>query len=136
MLGGGALRHALVLAGNRREPSRPPGGIGDRIRSTRPLAPASLGLAHQILKKYSQALPPLQECVARAPNLRIGHLWLAATYAQLRKVEQARAEAAEVLRVDPTWTSLGTARRICVFKRAEDAEHFFDGLRKAGLPEK
>ena len=128
--------HALVLAG---EPARALAAAGRHMRSDpfyAPLAPASLGLAHHMLKEYSQALPPLQECVARAPNLQIGHLWLAATYAQLRKVEQARAEAAEVLRVDPTWTSLGTGRRIYVFKRAEDAEHLFDGLRKAGLPEK
>ena len=48
---------------------------------------------------------------------------------------KARAEAAEVLRVDPKWTNRGTGRRIYVFKRVEDAEHLFDGLRKAGLPE-
>jgi adenylate cyclase len=68
--------------------------------------------------------------------LRAGHTWLAAIYAQLGKLEEARAEAAEALRIEPEWTIEGTQARLYAFKRAEDAEHFFDGLRKAGLPER
>ena len=100
-----------------------------------PAAPGSLGFAHYMRKQYSQALPFLRECVSRAPNLRAGHGWLAATYAQLGNIEQARAEAAEVLRIEPKYTIEGTQARLSGFKRPEDAEHFFDGLRKAGLPE-
>jgi adenylate cyclase len=101
-----------------------------------PLAPGFLGLAHYMLKQYSQALPLLQECVSRMPNSRAGHCLLAATYAQLGNIEKARAEAAEVLRIEPQYTIEGTQARMSGFKRTEDAEHFFDGLRKAGLPEK
>jgi adenylate cyclase len=54
----------------------------------------------------------------------------------LGQLEEAHAEAAEVLRIEPQWTIDGTARQIAVFKSPDDAEHFFDGLRKAGLPEK
>ena len=100
-----------------------------------PLAPCWLGHAHYMLKQYSQALPPLWECVSRVPNFRTGHVWLAANYAQLGNIEQARAEAAEVLRIEPKWTIEGTQARLTPFKRPEDAEHLFDGLRKAGLPE-
>ena len=39
-----------------------------------------------------------------------GHVWLAATYAQLGQLEEARAEAAEVLRIDPKYTIDGTTR--------------------------
>ena len=46
----------------------------------------------------------------------------------------ARALAADVLRIDPNYTIEGTQRRIYLYKRPDDAEHFFDGLRKAGLP--
>jgi adenylate cyclase len=67
--------------------------------------------------------------------VREGHLWLAASLAQLGRLDEARAEAAEVLRIDPTFTINGTQRRFSLFKRPEDAEHIFDGLRKAGLPE-
>jgi adenylate cyclase len=101
-----------------------------------PLAPYWLGAAHYMLKQYSEALPLLRECVSRAPNLRAGHTWLAAIYAQLGKLEEARAEAAEVLRIEPKYTIEGTQARLSRFKRPEDAEHYFDGLRKAGLPEK
>ena len=100
-----------------------------------PPAPGSLGLAHYMLRQYSQALPLLRECASRAPNFRAVHVFLAATYAQLGNVEQARAEVAEVLRIEPKYTIGGTQARLTLFKRPEDAEHFFDGLRKAGLPE-
>jgi adenylate cyclase len=63
------------------------------------------------------------------------HARLAATHAQLGNVDKARAEAAEVLRIDPTWTIEGR-QALFPFKHPEDAEHNFDGLRKAGLPER
>jgi adenylate cyclase len=100
-----------------------------------PLAPAWLGLAQYILKVYAEALPPLLECVTRAPNLRGGHLWLAAAYAQLGRIEEARSQATEALRIDPKWTIQRSGARLFPFKRREDAEHFFDGLRKAGVPD-
>jgi adenylate cyclase len=101
-----------------------------------PLAPGCLGLAHYMLKQYSQALPWLRECASRSPNLRAAHCFLAATYARLGAIEKARAEAAEALRIDPKWTIEGSGAQLNRFKRPEDAEHYFDGLRKAGLPER
>ena len=98
--------------------------------------PAQLGFARYMLKEYSEALPPLRECTSRAPNVSQGHIWLAANLAQLGQLDEARAEAAEVLRIDPKYTIDGTQRRLALFKRPEDAEHLFDGLRKAGLPER
>jgi adenylate cyclase len=101
-----------------------------------PLAPGWRGLAHYMLKQYSQALPLLRECTFRAPNLRPGHLWLAAAYAQLGRLEEARTEVAEVLRIEPTWTIEGAGAQLTSFKRIQDTGHYFDGLRKAGLPER
>jgi adenylate cyclase len=127
---------ALVLAG---DPVRAIEAVERHMRFDPfyvPLAPQWLGAAHYMLKQYSEALPLLRECVSRAPNLRSGHTWLAAIYAQLGNIEQAHAEAAEVLRIDPKYTIDGTQRRLSLFRRPEDAEHLFDGLRKAGLPER
>ena len=101
-----------------------------------PITAAFLALAHYVLRQYAQALPLLRECASRGPNFPAVHVLLAATHAQLGNIEQARAEAAEVLRNDPKWTIDGTQALVTPFKRPEDAEHFFDGLRKAGLPEK
>ena len=100
-----------------------------------PVASAVLGVAHYMLKEYAQALPALRDCVLRAPNLRAGHINLAVTYAQLGQIGEARTEAAEVLRVQPNFTISGTARRLVAFKDPEDEKHYFEGLRKAGLPE-
>jgi adenylate cyclase len=99
-----------------------------------PFASAILGFAHFALKQYSRALPLLRDSVSRAPNLRSAHAWLAATCAQLGRLDEARAEAAEVLRLDPKFTIAGTARRITAFRQATDGNHYVDGLRKAGLP--
>jgi len=126
----------LVIAG---DPIRAVEVVERHMRSDPfyvPLAPFWLGVAHYLLKQYSQALPPLQECISRAPNLRSVHVWLAAIYAQLGKLEEARTEAAEVLRIEPQYTIERTQARLSPFKRPEDLEHLFDGLRKAGLPEK
>ena len=99
-----------------------------------PIARGYLGLAYYMLKKYDDALPLLRDFVSLAPNHPPGHLWLASTYAQTGEMKQARAEAAEVLRIDPNW-SIRKFEPLGPFKRPEDAMHFFDGMRKAGLPE-
>jgi adenylate cyclase len=101
-----------------------------------PSVPAQLGMARYFLKEYSEALPPLREVTSRIPNVSQSHIWLAANLAQLGQLDEARAEAAEVLRIDPKYTIDGTQRRLALFKRPGDAEHLFDGLRKAGLPER
>jgi adenylate cyclase len=53
----------------------------------------------------------------------------------LGQLEEARAAAAEVLRIQPDYTISGTTMRILGFKSADAGQHFVGGLRKAGLPE-
>jgi adenylate cyclase len=98
-----------------------------------PFAPATWGLACYMLGRYAEALSHLRECISRAPSMRAARVWLTATYAQLGDVENARAEAAEVLRIDPSYTITGTPP-VTALKRPEDIEHISEGLRKAGLP--
>jgi adenylate cyclase len=126
---------ALVFAGDAR---RAIDVIKDFVRLDPlhvPLASGILGFAHYMLKQYAQALPMLRDCVSRVPKLRPGHVLLAATYAQMGQLEEARAEVAEVMRLDPNYTIVGVARPTAAFKNAKDDKHYFDGLRKAGLPE-
>ena len=101
-----------------------------------PFVPYWSGFARYMLKRYSDALPLLRNAASRAPNARAIHCALAATYAQLGQLNEARAEAAEILRIEPTYTIDGTQRRVAVFTHLEDMEHYLDGLRKAGLPER
>jgi adenylate cyclase len=99
-----------------------------------PLMSTILGMAHYMLKQYSYALPLLRDSVSRSPNWRGGHALLAMTCARLGQMDEARTEAAEVLRVHPGYTIAGVSRRLLGFKSEEDAKHYFDGLRQAGCP--
>jgi len=100
-----------------------------------PLASLFLGLAQYMLKEYSQALAVLRDYVFRVPQLPWGHLYLAMTHARLGQVEEARAEIAELLRIDPDISISWPCRTLTAFKHAKDDKHFYDALRKAGLPE-
>jgi len=100
-----------------------------------PWAPFTMAAAYFMLKDYSTALAILQDYVSRVPGAAFGHSLLAATHAQLGQLEEARAEATELLRLRPGYTISETTRRLAVFRRPTDANHFFDALRKAGLPE-
>jgi adenylate cyclase len=99
-----------------------------------PLAPHWLGLAYYALEQYARALPPLRECALRAPNYAPVHAWLAATYARLEQMDDAAAEAAKVLQLDPDYTVERAACSTIAFKYQEDGEHCFAAMRKAGLP--
>jgi adenylate cyclase len=121
-----ASAHARALevleANIRVDPFQPPNALG------------LMGLANYMLKRYGEAVGCLHECASRLPNLQWPHLWLASTYAQSGQPEEARKEAAEMLRINPAFT-IESWKRIAIFKDPKDLEHYVDGLRKAGLPE-
>jgi adenylate cyclase len=93
-----------------------------------------IGHAHYMLNRYPEAIPALRECAWLMPNFRIVRLWLAAAYAQAGQLTEARAAANDVRRIEPEFT-IDRWKATAVYKNQEDAEHLFDGLRKAGLPE-
>ena len=100
-----------------------------------PVTSLVLAYAHYMLEQYPQALTLLRDFVAQVPMFRPGRGLLAATLARMGQLEDARAEAAEVLRFGPSFTISGAGRALSAFKSAQDDKHFFDGLRMAGLPE-
>ena len=93
-----------------------------------------MGQANYMLNRYGDAVRLFRESVSRLPNLQWPHLWLASAYAQSGQVEEARAEAAEVLRINPGFT-IESWKRLAVYKDPKNVEHRLDGARKAGLPE-
>ena len=103
-----------------------------RLDPFRPIHLGYLGHAYYMLGRYADAVPPLRECTSRLPNYQILHLWRAAAHAQLGR--STEAEAAEILRIWPGFT-IAKFKPIAVYRNPEDAEHLFDGLRRAGLPE-
>jgi adenylate cyclase len=107
-----------------------------RLDPLQPLIHATswLGMANYMLKRYGEAVRLFRECASRLPNQQWPHVILAFAYAQSGQLEEARKEAAEVLRINPGFT-IQSYKHIAVFKDPKDLEHRLDGLRKAGLPE-
>jgi adenylate cyclase len=92
-----------------------------------------MGLAHYMLKRYGEAVRWLREGVSRLPNQQGAHAMLAGAYAQAGQLEEAMAEAAEVLRINPRFT-IERYKRLILDKDPKHVEHRLDGMRKAGLP--
>jgi adenylate cyclase len=106
-----------------------------RLDPFQPLyATAWLADANYSLKHYGEAVRLLRGCVSCLPNWHFPHVMLAYAYAQSGRLEEARKEAAQVLRINPGFT-IDCWSSLDAFKDPKDAEHRLDGLRKAGLPE-
>lgn len=93
-----------------------------------------LGRTHYLTGRYEEAIASLKKSVARAPNFVPAHRYLAAIYGELGRQDEARAEVAEILRLDPRAT-VEDLRRTTPWKNRTALERFLDGLGKAGLPE-
>ncbi len=93
-----------------------------------------MGFANYMRKRYGDAVHWCRECISRGSRLQWPHVNLACAYAQLGQLDEARAAAAEVLRINPGFT-IESAKRILPYKDPKDLEHSIDGMRKAGLPE-
>jgi adenylate cyclase len=94
-----------------------------------------LGQAYFVAGRYGEAVAALREAIIRAPDFRPAHLFLAAAYSRLGRLDDARVQAGEVRRLDPGWTISGTPKWLAPFRRQEDFKHFIESLRAAGLPE-
>ncbi|HEV8712290.1 MAG TPA: adenylate/guanylate cyclase domain-containing protein [Candidatus Binatia bacterium] len=91
-----------------------------------------LGRAYFLTRQYEEAIAALKGVTIRSPNYLVGHSILAATYSELDREAEARAEVAEALRVSPNF-SLEIGRQRFPFKDSAVLERYLAGLRKAGL---
>jgi TolB-like protein/Tfp pilus assembly protein PilF len=93
---------------------------------------ADVGAAYAVAGRYEEAIAPLQRYLSHYPNILPVHLMLAAVYSELGKETEARAEAAEVLRLNPNF-SLEVHRQRMPIKDPAVLERHLAALRKAGL---
>jgi adenylate cyclase len=91
-----------------------------------------VGTAYAVAGHYEEARAPLQSYLSRYPNILPGHLMLAVVYSELGQAAEARAEAAEVLRLNPQF-SLEVHRQRMPIKDPAVLERHLAALRKAGL---
>jgi hypothetical protein len=54
--------------------------------------------------RYKDAIPVLKQSLTAYPNVMVSHLSLIKAYVDLGREEDARAEAAEVMRMSPQFT--------------------------------
>jgi adenylate cyclase len=91
-----------------------------------------LGEAYRYVGRYEEAIAAYKRVLTHNSNLLPAHLGLATIYSELGREEEARAEVAEVLRINPQY-SLEVLRQRSPFKDPAVLERMIAALRKAGL---
>jgi tetratricopeptide (TPR) repeat protein len=85
-------------------------------------------------EQYEDAVEWAKKTVEENPRHPGAYRLLAASYAQLDNIEEAKLALEEMLHQMPGMTVTATRQQV-PWKKPDDAQHYLDGLRKAGLPE-
>ncbi len=93
-----------------------------------------LGQACRLAGKNDEAIESYRALVSRQPDSLVGHISLAAIFGEMNQLENAKASAAEVLRINPNFSTRKYVDGLSYSDPAE-AVRFEQGLRNAGLPE-
>jgi adenylate cyclase len=88
-----------------------------------------LGLAQFSMQKHEEAIVSLRKVLMRAPDFLWAHGLLAVIFAGADRMEEARAEISEVLRIDPDYSP--EALEMIPFKDQTFSEKMIEALRKA-----
>jgi TolB-like protein/Tfp pilus assembly protein PilF len=91
-----------------------------------------LGMALMDAGRYEEAISAYKRGLQRAPDYIVAHIGLVITYSSMGREKEARAEAAEVLRIDPKF-SLDYFAKTVPLKDQSQIDKGVDALRKAGL---
>jgi len=92
----------------------------------------SVGAAYVLAGQPEEAIAPLRQYLTHYPNILGAHLTLVAVYSELGRGTEARAAAAEVLRLNPQF-SLEVHKQRVPIKDLAVLERHLAALRKAGL---
>ena len=91
-----------------------------------------LGHAYAMTGRFEEAVLEYKKALRRAPDNFFAHLGLTATYIGMGVEQEARGEAAEVLRINPKFSVDAYAKRL-PFRDQSAIDKFSYALRKAGL---
>jgi adenylate cyclase len=91
-----------------------------------------LGNALLFAGRYEEAAPVYKRVIQRYPDNLYGHSQLAATYSLMGREQEARAEIAEVLRINPKY-SVDFMKKTSALKDRSKIEEIANALSKAGL---
>ena len=85
----------------------------------------SLGLSYGLMGRYEEAITWCEKAIRQEPDSLLAHIMMAVVYSWSGRDEEARAEAAEVLRINPNFSLEKFAKRA--------GPTIVSALRKAGL---
>lgn len=95
-----------------------------------------LGIAYIRAERFNEAISAFKQALLRSPNNLHAHVMLAATYIAVGREKEARAEAAEVLRLNPKFSLDKYVEGISGYfteKSKSILDTLINRLRKAGL---
>jgi TolB-like protein/Flp pilus assembly protein TadD len=133
----GADAHALYATslyfGGRPEEAIP---LFQKAIRLNPLGPTwyfhNFGNALRITGRFEEAVPAYKKALQRAPDNIMAHVGLLVTYIMTGREKEARAEAAEVLRINPKFTTDHYVKNL-PYKDQSVIESLVNACRKAGL---
>ena len=91
-----------------------------------------IAIAYRMMEQYDKAVEYGEKAVQRSPNYHFAHLNLAACYLLAGREEEERAEAKEVIRLNPGF-SLDKFAKTVPLKNQEELKRFIAALRRSGL---
>jgi Flp pilus assembly protein TadD len=92
------------------------------------------GWAHFVAGRYNEAIGALHRGLRINPDARSGYRFLAASYAHLGQLDEARSALDEALRLR-SWLTISNLRLFNSATDPELRERLLEGLRKAGMKE-
>jgi adenylate cyclase len=92
----------------------------------------SLGLSYCYIGQYEEAITWGEKSIRQAPDSLLANRCMTAIYSLSGRDEEARLQAAEVLRIQPKF-SLKKFEKKVKYKEKTDRERYIGALRKAGL---
>jgi adenylate cyclase len=93
----------------------------------------NLGNALRMTERSGEAVSAYKKALQRSPDNLLAHVFLVTTYSRMGREKEARAEVAEVLRINPKFSLDYFAKTLTTYRDQKAINKLIDGLRKAGL---
>jgi adenylate cyclase len=94
----------------------------------------NLGMAYLYTGKCEEAISACEKALQRETDNLLAHITATAAYSMCGREEEARKTAAEVLRINPKFTTKYFEKKL-PYKNQSDTDRYIAALRKAGLPD-
>jgi len=92
----------------------------------------NLGFAYRLTGRFEEAVLAYKKALQRSPDNFLAHVALTATYSMMGREQEARTQAAEVLRLNPKFSVDSYVKKL-PFKDQSINDNLADALRKVGL---